>query len=504
MASVPNLSKAPPRRKAGLWKRWKQGMYWFHRWSSIALCVLFAIWFISGVVMMYVPFPSFRAEERVAVAKPIRWDLVRVGPQQALTAIGASAFPREMRLEMTGGAPVYRMTTADGRRAVSATSGAAVGPVDAAEAKRIASVMAGAPAARAELVDHDQWVVTRAYARIAPFWRVRIADGKGTDLYVTRATGEVVQNTDARERFWNWLGAVPHWIYFEVLRVYQEPWRQTVIWTSGIGIVGAILGMWIGILRVRVKRRYRSGSTSPYRGWMKWHHVTGLVGGLFLVTWVFSGWLSMSPFGGMGGDGVGERYAGVQDAGFAPSTDMAALARAARGAPEVRFLFVDSRPRMIVVARDGTKRALDGVSAAVVVPTGAEVRDLGRRAMDGAPLRDAALLTAYDRHWYATGDPRRDARPLPVWRLRFGDARESWLYVDPGTGELLAQSNAGRRGYRWLFSALHSFDLPWLLEYRLLRDALMIVLSLAGLIVSVSGVVVGWRYLVRRPPSPRA
>src|SRR5690606_13722577 len=59
-------------------------------------------------------------------------------------------------------------------------------------------------------------------------------------------------------------------------------------------------------------------------------------------------------------------------------------------------------------------------------------------------------------------------------------------------------SDTGRRGSRWLFSALHSFDLPLLLKYRPLRDALMIILSIAVLIVSVSGIVVGWRYL-RRP-----
>jgi uncharacterized iron-regulated membrane protein len=489
-----------PRSDALIWKRAKRWMYWFHRWSGIALCVLFAVWFVSGVVMMYVPFPSFRAEERAALAHPIRWDRVNVPPAGALARIGAATFPKEMRLEMTGGEPVYRITTADGRRAISARTGMAIGSVDARAAMRIAAALAGVPAASATLVEHDQWVVTRAYARIAPFWRVRMADDAGTDLYVTRSTGEIVQNTDRRERMWNWLGAVPHWIYFEALRVHQEPWRQTVIWTSGVGIVGAILGIWIGILRMRVKGRYASGSVSPYRGWMKWHHVVGLVGGVFLVTWVFSGWLSMSPFGGLGNRDtttIAQRYAGAQDPRFA-ATDTARLARSAAGAGEVRFVFVGGRPLMIAVARDGRQRALDGVSGEPVTFDGASIRALAIRAVPGSTLADAALLTAYDRYWYATGDPRRDARPLPVWRFRFADPAGSWLYVDPGTGLLLGQSDAGRRSYRWLFSALHSFDLPWLLSYRVVRDALMIVLSLAGLAISVSGLVVGWRYL-RRP-----
>jgi hypothetical protein len=39
----------------------------------------------------------------------------------------------------------------------------------------------------------------------------------------------------------------------------------------------------IGILRLRLRRRYRSGSATPYTGWMAWHHVADLVGGFFVL-----------------------------------------------------------------------------------------------------------------------------------------------------------------------------------------------------------------------------
>lgn len=492
-----------PRSSLLSWKRAKRWMYWVHRWTGIALCVLFAVWFVSGVVMMYVPFPSFRADERVAVAKPIDWSQVRHGPQEVLERLGAATAPGEMRLEMTGGEPFYRIALGDEQHAFSASSGEEVHGVSQQRAMEIAEEMTGAPAESVTPVDHDQWVVTRAYARIAPFWRVRMADGAGTDIYVTQKTGEVVQNTNRTERFWNWLGAVPHWIYFEALRVYQEPWRQVVIWTSGIGIVGSILGVWLGLLRVRLKRRYASGSTSPYRGWMKWHHIAGLIGGVFVITWVFSGWLSMSPFGGLpSGDSVAKRYAGEPALRFAP-VDMARLAVSAEGAREVRFVHIAGAPVILAVDGDGRKRALDGVTAAPATPSLAAIADNAGAAVRDGRLVTAKTLTEYDAYWYATGDPRRDARPLPVLRLIFDDPHATWLHIDPATGELLGQTDSGRRGYRWLFSALHSFDLPVLLKHRWLRDSLMIVLSIAGLIVSVSGVVVGWRYLRRRKPAPR-
>ena len=85
------------------WKLAKRWLYVFHRWTGIILCLFFAIWFVSGVVMMYVPFPSFRGPERVATAPVIDWAQVRVGPDKALGSLRETAFPAEMRLGMTGG-----------------------------------------------------------------------------------------------------------------------------------------------------------------------------------------------------------------------------------------------------------------------------------------------------------------------------------------------------------------------------------------------------------------
>jgi len=492
------------RRSDAAWKMAKRWLYWSHRWTGIILCGLFAIWFVSGVVMMYVPFPSFRAPERISSSPPIDWSRVHVGPDKALASLHEEEFPSEMRLGMTGGMPVYRFVTAGGRRAVSAEDGREILGVDAARAGAIASMLVEAPVASIVPVDHDQWVVTRAYARIAPFWRVRMADPAGTDIYVARKTGEVVQNTTRFERFWNWLGAVPHWIYFEALRVYQEPWRQAVLWTSGIGILGAIAGMWIGILRVRPAKRYRSGSVSPYRGWMKWHHVAGLIGGIFLVTWIFSGWLSMSPWGGMrdkGGAGIAERYDGDRP-GF-PALDPAALGRSAPAAREVRFAYLGGKPVAIASIGPDEEALLDGATADPIRPTVGDIVSRAKAALPGTRLVSIERLDRYDLHWYGTGDPRSDARPLPVLRLIFDDPDQSWLHVDPVTGRLLGQAGQGRRSYRWLFSALHSFDLPWLLERRFLRDALMIALSAAGLLVSASGIVIGWRRLRRKRLSGR-
>lgn len=477
-------------------RRW---LYIGHRWTGIALCLLFAIWFLSGVVMMYVPFPSFRAEERVATAPPIRWDDVKVAPDAALETLKLNGFPTDMRLGMSGGIPVYFMTTDDGRQAVSALTGSEITSVDTHQAKVIAEAFLHVPAVRIEAVDHDQWTVTKSYARIAPFWRIRMADPAKTDLYIARTMGEIVQNTTAHERFWNWLGSIPHWIYFSALRIHQETWRQVVLWPSGIGIIGAVAGVWIGLLRVRPSRRYASGSVTPYRGWMKWHHVMGLAGGLFVVTWMFSGWLSMSPFGGFRGadtEVIAANYAGHPGPRL-PHLDMAALRRNARDVREIRFEHAGGRP-LITVWGKSTVQLLDGRSGGPIALSKQTIEAFASKTVPNGRLISTGRLDRYDRYWYSSGDYLPQTRPLPILRLKFDDPNRTWLHIDPMTGRLLGLSDNGQRTDRWLFSALHTFDLPLLLQWPLFRDILMIVLSIAGLSISVTGIVIGWRRL-RRP-----
>src|SRR5438445_7601685 len=44
-------------------RRW---LYLTHRWLGIVLCLFMALWFVSGVVMMYVGYPKLTPAERLA------------------------------------------------------------------------------------------------------------------------------------------------------------------------------------------------------------------------------------------------------------------------------------------------------------------------------------------------------------------------------------------------------------------------------------------------------
>ena len=80
--------------------------------------------------------------------------------------------------------------------------------------------------------------------------------------------------------------------------MFDRYWTDIVNWLSIAGIVLALTGTVVGVLRWRFTgARYKSGSRSPYPGgMMKWHHTTGLLFAAVTITWVFSGLMSMNPW----------------------------------------------------------------------------------------------------------------------------------------------------------------------------------------------------------------
>ncbi len=474
-------------------KRLRRWLYLGHRWLGIVTGLLFATWLISGVVMMYVGFPALTDAERRDGLPILTWERVRVSPTQALAAAGQDRFPQDLRLAMLDGEPVYRVVAWDGtRHTVTATDARPIPGIAATEALAVAAHDPRAAQPRLDdSVERDQWSVTARYDPQRPFHLVRLGDDADTVLYVSARTGEIALDTTRTERVWNWLGAIPHWIYLTPLRAQAALWRDVVLWVSGVSIVTAVTGFAIGLLRIRPWRRYRSGSVTPYRGWQAWHHLAGLVGGVTLISFIVSGWLSVNPNQWFGPrrptQAMLERYAGTT----VPRLDVDPAVLGAGACPdavEVQFGPLGGSPHAVTRCRSGAivpccdrREALDP----------AHLLTAARRLMPDAALAGSAILTEEDAYWYT----HHRARPLPVLRVRFADPEATWFHIDPRTGEILDRLDRSARGYRWLFDGLHTLDFSALIRRRPMWDGLVWLLSAAGLIVATSGVVIGWRRL---------
>ncbi|GEP04927.1 PepSY domain-containing protein [Methylobacterium oxalidis] len=470
-------------------KRAKRWLVLGHRWLGIGTGLFFAVWLLSGLVMLYVPFPSLTEAERLARLPPLALNQVGVAPAEALRAAVLPAPPRSFGLEMRGDAPVYRIVSAEGALAtVSAVTGAVLPPVAPDAALAWVRGQTGR-AAGVRTLERDQWTVAGRYDPLRPFHVVALGDGAGTELYVSGVTGAVVLDTTARERFWNWLGAVPHWLYPTPLRARPDLWRDVVLWVSGFGVAGALSGLALGIWRLRPRRRYPSGSATPYRGIARLHHLFGVVGGLGLLTFVASGWLSMNPnrwFSGPSPDAaMRQGYAGV-----APLPGLGEIRAAPAGTVALRFIAAGGTTRLVALDAAGGRRVTPAVDEVAI-------RAAAPGLMPGAQLAGVERLAAYDAYWYA----HHDAKPLPVFRLAFDDPAGTWFHVDATTGELLDRLDRSGRVHRWLFAALHRLDLPVLISNRPAWDVAQWLLNGLGLVVALTGVVMGWRRLRRPRPA---
>src|SRR6186997_2910064 len=77
-----------------------------HRWLGVAFCLFFAMWFASGIVMHFVPFPALTEAERVAGLAPLSGTAIGNGPDAAVRASGLADADR-VRLVVRSDGAVY-------------------------------------------------------------------------------------------------------------------------------------------------------------------------------------------------------------------------------------------------------------------------------------------------------------------------------------------------------------------------------------------------------------
>ena len=217
---------------------WRKALIYTHRWAGIALTVVFVIWFVSGIVFMYVGMPTLPAEERLLRMEPLDVATLQVTPAEAAARAGLEA-PSRVRIAMHDGRPVYRLQSGADWHMVYADTGQPLRGMSADEAmalmRRYVPEHAATLAYERRLTDSDQWTLQSVIRNNMPLHRIALGDAEGTEYYVSEKTGEPVIRTTASGRFWGYVGAVLHWLYFTPLRRHAEFWTSFVVWSSLIG-----------------------------------------------------------------------------------------------------------------------------------------------------------------------------------------------------------------------------------------------------------------------------
>ena len=109
----------------------KRYLYLWHRWLGIGLCLFMALWFFSGVVMLYVGYPKLTPREHLSHLPVLGLQNWCVVLAVALAAADPQRAPASIRLSTVAGEPRY-LFSYPGRNnvAVVARTGQRVGFTD--------------------------------------------------------------------------------------------------------------------------------------------------------------------------------------------------------------------------------------------------------------------------------------------------------------------------------------------------------------------------------------
>lgn len=469
-----------------------------HRWVGVTLGLLMLLWCLSGVVMIWNPYPSitlggrdYRAEGLAPIIAPDR---------MTLPAIPDSAEVSSARIEMLAGRPVMALAWREGEESKNGlydfATAAPIAGISEADALAVARTyierhkLQGEPT-YIQSIERDEFMVAGYFNQRRPFHQVALHDPEDTILYISQKTGELSQRTTGSQRVWTWLGAIPHWLFFTELRRNGPLWTQIIIWTSLAGCFLTITGLFAGIRQLR-RRKSTGKLASPYRGAKFWHHMIGLVFGIFVLTFSFSGFTSMQPWGWLEGDkdtwAAADTWSGkpVTWAQMKPALEAqeVALRTVSRERSLVTFMRLEGQPWFIWQSADGSRRRLDAMGQPAPFDDAARQRATNVLAGPSARFEE---MTEPDEYYY----PGASSSKLPVVRI-IGD-NDTRFYIDPDLGAVRFIADDGSKGFRFLHLALHKFDLV----RSPLREILLVLAMIGVTSVCAFGVWIGARKLAR-------
>jgi uncharacterized iron-regulated membrane protein len=542
---------------------WRKLLIYSHRWLGIGILLMFLVWTLSGVVLMYYGHPQITTGERLFRLEPIDFSTATLTPAQA--AAKANIKPARVRLSMYDGRPVYRLNriSIGNWQTVFADTGEVLPAMDAEKAmrwmKQFAPEYASSMTYDAYLENPDELTRIPTLAGFVPLHRIAMNDAAGTEYYVSEKSNDIVQKTDRRGRVLAFAGYILHNLFFFRQRSWWTPLLDFIAWTA---MLMAVSGIVLGIWRVALRPRFRHKgvpSYTPYSSWMKWHHYSGLIFGLFSISWILSGMIPITTFPVPGWEEVAKRVESNGE-GFimgnpiiSPKSSMTKeMASAITGGPlnlqplrlqgvrdavaqiqakfapkEVELVQFRGEPYFMAyqppttreaAERWTTNNAINIVNLAqenphlfvslrhpekgVLESFSKEVMEqASREAMPNVPVIDRQWLTDYDNYYHQTTPSfelgrHKPAYVLPVLRVRYDDENQTSLYFTPSLGQMVKFDKRDRAN-RWVYYGLHVMDWPGLFERRPLWDIVTLTLLSGLAAMSITTLLPAFRRLKR-------
>ena len=167
---------------------------------------------------------------------------------------------------------------------------------------------------------------------------------------------------------------------------------------------------------------------------MWWHHISGLLSVIFVSTFMFSGLMSMGPWGVFQSSSSAQEqisnYTGQSIFRLASMPEVP-LSSQESNSPlkEVTWHHIDGVPYLVTHMKMGTETLNRADNEGKF-----DLVDLIKAASLLLPdnrLLSVDLIDDFDDFYYAR---HNNFRPLPIFRARFDDSESTWYHIDPSTG----------------------------------------------------------------------
>lgn len=482
-------------------KKVRAFMFSLHRITGTIISLFFLMWFVSGLVLLYHPFPNvsqLQKNEKMDVLPDSLSDIRTVlaqlpEPEKNIKNLNVKYFQEQI---------LFSIKTKDSLYTICGDTTLKVKAITEETIENIAKKWVDAPIAKVDtLNERDIWIMYSRYTHEMPIYKYYFEDKDKHQLYIAARSSEVQQFTGREQRFWTWVGSIPHKFYIPALRKNTDTWILTLTIGGVIALIAAFSGIYMGIYALRKRYKIKKKTESPYKKrWYKWHHISGLIFGIFLMTFAFSGAMALQRIPQWIIKTHGEyKVSDSQLRGKQLSIDSYVLDYRIlkEKYPDIKAIewasFQDIPIYNIVT---GNKEISIDASSDLVKELYLPQQQIEKAIENIHGKEESFTVSVIDRYeeYYLS---REGDLPLPVYKVEVNNADKSCYYIDPKTGNF-KYLNQNRKAKKWVFSGLHYLNIRCLVERPVLWTIAIWTLCLGGAFVSLSGAWLGFRYIIRK------
>jgi hypothetical protein len=224
---------------------WRGQARRLHRAATLIVGAQLVIWTVTGFAFSWFDFDRVQGAGDRKPAAPLPLGALTVGVERAVATAGGVVSAVELRNVL--GRPVWAVTNDKGTTLVDGIDGQVRPPIDAGQAQAIAvAAHTGSPAI--QQVDRVERQSDAVFLS-PPLWRVRLADGHGTEVFVSPSTGAV---TAWRNATWRWFDTL--WSLHVLGWIQRDnPSFVAMRVVAGLALTVALTGVALLVARVRRK-----------------------------------------------------------------------------------------------------------------------------------------------------------------------------------------------------------------------------------------------------------